>query len=200
MISTIDNVRQLASRYNHDFEHAETVARLACEFFDCSRSLHSLSDSDRDLLTYAALLHDIGWYEGQSKHHKRSYTTIMDSDITGLSDREQAIVANVARYHRKAHPKLSHKGFAALRHADRETVLRLSSILRIADGLDRTHGSKVSITSVEPIGDLVEIGVQSELDCSWELEAATKKADLFEEVFHRQVSFHTTYEGIGCIL
>ena len=64
--------------------------------------LHELPQEYEELLEYAALLHDIGYFYGYEAHHKHAYRMIMAADIPGLDEREKAIVANVARYHRSA--------------------------------------------------------------------------------------------------
>jgi exopolyphosphatase/guanosine-5'-triphosphate,3'-diphosphate pyrophosphatase len=133
----------LGRQYGFEEEHSLQDARLAVHLFDLTIDLHHLDDRYRDLLYCAGLLHDIGYVEGYWGHHKTAYKLILKADLPGLTERESQIVANLARYHRGARPSSSHQGFAALARDDQEIVIVLCAILRLADGLDRTHTNAV---------------------------------------------------------
>jgi len=169
--------------------HMRQVAAIAGDLFDACAKLHGLGPKEGRLLRAAALLHDIGWVDGQQQHHKRSMEMIYSDPPKGLSPREVAIVANVARYHRKTVPKESHLRFAALSERDRGIVLRLAALIRVADGLDRTHGSLVRVLGCDVSGDRAIIRLSCLGDCSEELAEATDKGDLFENVFGKTVTF-----------
>jgi len=175
-----------------DSAHASQVSRLALSLFDALTDLHTLGSEERRLLEFAALLHDIGWVDGQSKHHKRSYEMIMADPPHSLSPRETAVTANIARYHRKSLPKRSHNGFAALKRADRDIVRKLAAILRIADGLDVTHTNASTIRKCTVGKTKISIYLDRNSDCRFEIESAQKKADLFREVYDKEVEFRFT--------
>ncbi len=184
MADTLEYVMQIANRYNpEDRAHMEQDAQLATKIFRLTRDLHELPQEYEELLEYAALLHDIGYFFGYDAHHKHAYRLIMAADIPGLDDREKAIVANVARYHRSARPKPKHKGLAALTEEDRETVTKLGAILRLADGLDRSHTDAVQDLECEIVGDHVIFTLRP--PCGNEIErwAGLKKSRFFQEVF-----------------
>ena len=61
----------------------------------------------------------------------------------GLTPEERAIVANIARYHRKGPPDTSHPNYRELSKEARGKVRGLAAILRIADALDREHKQKI---------------------------------------------------------
>ncbi len=187
----IPNVRRrqvvaLARRCHYPERHALHVARLCLELFDQTKSLHRLGDREREWLEYAALLHDIGYLINVRRHHKHTYYLIKQSDLHALTADEIEIIANVARYHRRAVPREGHEGFRDLTRQQRRTVKLLSAILRIADGLDRTHFGIIQGIRVR-IGQPVRIGVQCSGDCELELWAARGRSDLFERVFKRRV-------------
>ena len=94
---------------------------------------------DRELLSDAALLHDIGYHISYSKHNKHSYYLILHAELLGMTPAEQVIVANVARYHRGSPPKKKHRNFGVLDRDLRSRIKRLAAILRVADGFDRGH-------------------------------------------------------------
>jgi exopolyphosphatase/guanosine-5'-triphosphate,3'-diphosphate pyrophosphatase len=177
----------LGRDYDFEEEHSRQDARLAIRIFDLTTGLHHLDDEYRDLLYCAGLLHDIGYVEGYWGHHKTAYRLIMKADLSGLTLREKRIVANVARYHRGAKPKLSHKGFAALDSDDREVVTMLAAILRLADGLDRSHTDAVRDLDVWLEGKRLVIEVECPFGCSAETWAGEKKGRFFGQVFGVEV-------------
>ncbi len=190
----IPNVRRrqvvaLARRCHSPERHAEHVARLSLELFDQSKPLHRLGDREREWLEYAALLHDIGYLINVRRHHKHTYYLIKHSELHALTAEEIEIIANVARYHRRAVPREGHEGLRDLTRQQRRTVKVLSALLRIADGLDRTHFGIIQGVKVR-IGQLVRIGVQYSGDCELELWAARGRSDLFETVFKRRVEWN----------
>jgi exopolyphosphatase/guanosine-5'-triphosphate,3'-diphosphate pyrophosphatase len=134
---------RLGRRYHFDEAHARQVCRFATQLFDDLQRVHAFGDRDRLLLRAAALLHDIGDYVHYSGHHKHSQYLIQHADIMGLTPDERAVVANIARYHRKGPPDPTHPAYRDLSKEARGKVRGLSSILRIADALDREHKQKI---------------------------------------------------------
>ena len=142
------NVIALARRCQAPEAHSLHVASLALRLFDQTTRLHHLGPTERNWLEYAAILHDVGYLINERQHHKHAYYLITNSDLGGLSGEEIQVVANVARYHRRAVPQLKHEGFDALSPKYKRIVRILSALLRIADGLDRTHFSVVRTLDV----------------------------------------------------
>jgi exopolyphosphatase/guanosine-5'-triphosphate,3'-diphosphate pyrophosphatase len=183
MDETITAALALGRRCGFEEAHSLQDARLAVRLFDLTAELHHLDDEWRDLLYIAGLLHDIGYVVGYYGHHKTAYKLIKKTELPGLTEREREIVANVARYHRGAKPKLKHQGFAALDPDDREAVTRLGAILRLADGLDRSHTDAVRGLDVWLDGDDLLILVDCPYGCSSEVWAGEKKGRFFGDVF-----------------
>lgn len=184
-----DKALKSAVSYGEDMEHPLQVAGLAEQLFNELGSLHELGETEREMLVSAAFLHDIGWCGGQQKHHKRAYEMIVARPPEGFEPKETAIVANIARYHRKALPKSSHVEFAALGADEKNIVRRLASLLRIADGLDRTHHNLCSVDNCVVTAESVSIVLVTDGYALLEIAAAKEKSDLFLEVFGREVEF-----------
>lgn len=182
-------VRQFAAACKDEPEHAAQVTRLAEMLFDALRPLHKLDKSARLCLTSAAILHDIGWLEGKKGHHKRSMVMILDELSLPLTPIERATIALTARYHRKAMPKPSHKVYASLSRARRKIVDILAALLRVADGLDRSHTGAVKAVEVILSDSQIEFICQTHRSAGAELRFAQKKADLLEQVFDRKAVF-----------
>lgn len=188
-------VTRFARRCGVNEPHAGQVLRLCYDLFDELEDLHGLTHDDRDLLGAAALLHDVGHLIGHSKHHKHAYHLIMHADLPGFSAREVELIANVARYHRRAHPRKRHPNFERLETPDRQRVRVLSALLRLAAGLDRTHTQNVQGVTARTGNGRVWIGVQAESDPEVEIWDASRKTELFEEVFGAEVDLEWTPAG-----
>jgi exopolyphosphatase / guanosine-5'-triphosphate,3'-diphosphate pyrophosphatase len=182
------NVIGLARRCQAPEVHSLHVANLALRLFDQTKREHHLGQQERTWLEYAAILHDVGYLINPRQHHKHAYYLITHSDVSGLTAEEIDVVANIARYHRRALPALKHEEFDRLPPRLQRVVKILASLLRIADGLDRTHFSLVQTVNVK-FGKQITIEVHLAGDAEMELWAAKNRADLFELVFHRRVQF-----------
>ncbi|OQW33574.1 MAG: exopolyphosphatase [Nitrospira sp. SG-bin1] len=182
------NVIGLARRCHAPEAHSQHVAGLALRLFDQTKREHHLGQQERTWLEYAAVLHDVGYLINPRQHHKHTYYLIKHSDLGGFTAEEIDVVANIARYHRRALPSLKHEGFDDLTPRIQRVVKILASLLRIADGLDRTHFSLVQAVNVK-FGKQMTIEVHLTGDAEMELWAAKSRADLFEQIFRRRVQF-----------
>ena len=180
------NVLALARRCRAPETHSLHVAALALRLFDQTKRLHNLGEPERDWLEFAAILHDIGYLISERQHHKHTYYLITNTELGGLSSDELLVIANIARYHRRAHPHSKHESFDELTPKLQRSVRILASLLRIADGLDRTHFSVVRTVDVK-IGATVKIIAHVTGDAELEAWAAKGRADLFERTFRRRV-------------
>jgi exopolyphosphatase/guanosine-5'-triphosphate,3'-diphosphate pyrophosphatase len=185
----VDAVEALARKYEHLGGHQRHVARLALVLFERLAPLHNLAASDRDLLWAAAMLHGIGRFVADSGRHKHAAYLIRNAALDGWRDDERELVAQIARYYRKAMPKPSHAEYAALGPADRRRVDLLAALLRVADGLDVRHLGVVTDVAAVPEDGLVVVQAQADGDASSELDAAMEKADLFARAFGHRVVF-----------
>ncbi|MDQ2977672.1 MAG: Ppx/GppA family phosphatase [Acidobacteriota bacterium] len=183
------SVDRLLRRGNTEVLHAAHVARLALEIFDRTHALHQLTAKEREWLRYGALLHDIGCSVGYSKHQRHSYYLITHGDLTGFSAEEIEVLGSLARYHKGGGPKERHDNWRRLNPYLRAAVEKLAGILRIADGLDRSHRQLVTSVTCRIRSGKVEVEAVALGDCEAELASARRKADLFEKVFDRRCSF-----------
>ena len=187
------NVIGLVRRCQAPEAHSLHVAGLALRLFDQTQRLHGLGQQERCWLEYAALLHDIGYLINPRQHHKHAYYLITNSDLGGFTADEIEVIANVARYHRRARPALKHQEFSSLTPRLKRVVRILSALLRVADGLDRTHFSVVRTVTVK-VGKIMTIEATVTGDAEMELWAAMNRVDLFEQVFQRRVRFSSTQD------
>jgi exopolyphosphatase/guanosine-5'-triphosphate,3'-diphosphate pyrophosphatase len=176
-------VHAVGKRFGYEEAHSHQVARLAETIFDALASSAKLTRHQRLLLSAAALLHDVGYHIAHESHHKHSLYLIENSELTGFSESERAVIANIARYHKGSLPKEHHPHFAALSAADQLTVSRLAGILRVADAMDRRHDSRVKELLCKRNRNVVSIQALSPLECEHEVTEAERRLALFENAF-----------------
>jgi exopolyphosphatase/guanosine-5'-triphosphate,3'-diphosphate pyrophosphatase len=175
-------------KYHFDEAHARHVAILATSLFDQLVSLHGLSNDDRRILQAAAMLHDVGQFVSYKGHHKHSLYLISHSELPTFSQKEMQMVANVARYHRKAHPAEHHDDFMTFSQDERERVARLAAILRVADSLDREHVQRVTGVTAKITDDEVVLWLDGTAGVLLEGWTLRQKANLFSKLFDRKIS------------
>jgi exopolyphosphatase/guanosine-5'-triphosphate,3'-diphosphate pyrophosphatase len=184
-------LREFVERCQIDRRHVEQVHTLALALFDQLGGVLGCEENERWILEGAALLHDVGQMVSYRQHHKHSYQLIMHAERLNLTARDRTLVALVSRYHRKSGPRRKHPEFMALPEEDRQVVLRLSALLRVADGLDRGHTSIVDRIRTRLMDHRLSIRVyprRPEADVSLECWGAQRKSDVLASLLDREVT------------
>ena len=187
--SRSESIEEFGEKYNYDKAHCQQVSRLAVRLFEQLRELHGLPDRYVKVLHAAAMLHDIGLFIAYEKHHKHSYYLIKSSGPTSFDSAELDLIANIARYHRKAHPSPKHLPFSQLSSLQQDVVRKLSAILRVADGLDFGRQGKIEGLECQPNGKTLSIRLEGKGDLRDEIRSATHKAELMNEVYSLETKF-----------
>ncbi len=188
-LNRLDSARAFARQCRSNERHCEQVARLATLLFDGLAQRYGLPAGARELLEAAALLHDIGYVINHAKHHKHAYHLILHGDLQGFTPRELELIACVARYHRKAFPSRRHAMFARLERPDRKLVRALAGMLRVADGLDRTHTQRITALTCATSRGAVEMTLHARTDPRVEIWDAERKSGLFQRAFGLEPRF-----------
>lgn len=186
------SVLALVERSDVERAHATHVARLALRIFDQTQELHHFRTGERELLEYAALLHEVGTHVSYQAHQKHSYYLISHAGLRGFTTDQVAVVANVARYYRKAVPQDDDENFAPLSDAQKEVVRKLTAILRIADALDRGRRRAVRDVGVDATKKKLRFHVRLRGDADVEMAAASKRAKYFGKVFAKNVDIESS--------
>jgi exopolyphosphatase / guanosine-5'-triphosphate,3'-diphosphate pyrophosphatase len=180
-----ESLEQIGQKYNFDPLHGRQVAQLALSLFYQLQKLHQLEEKHASILRAAAMLHDIGSFIAVPKHHKHSYYLIKSSRPSSFNNEDLDLIANVARYHRRAHPSPKHLGFSQLSPNNQDIVRKLSAILRVADALDYKREQNVKEVKCALSGPktLCIEGIAS-VNLQDEMERAVAKGTLMQEVFN----------------
>jgi len=182
----------LARSYREDLLHAEHATDLALELFDETQPLHGFGTEESELLEAAGLLHNIGRFVADSKHHKHSYYLIRHSErLAGFTDGELKLIALVARYHRKSAPQPRHPAFASLSESDEHRGKVLAGLLRIGIALDRTYKRAVKQVhaNLEGATVLIDVEITEGTDAGIEGFTAQRNRGLLEDALGRNVNF-----------
>jgi exopolyphosphatase / guanosine-5'-triphosphate,3'-diphosphate pyrophosphatase len=180
-------VLQVAHELNWNHGHAEQVAGLAVDLFQQIPLQARWEGPADEWLEYAAFMHDIGYTVNTARHHRHSEKLILAADLPGIVPMERHIVALVARFHRKKKPDPGMKAFTGRPRHVYETVRSLSAILRIADGLDRTHQSLAEGVTVTRTMQGLDIAVRLRGRADTEIRYARRKSSLLESVLKTPV-------------
>lgn len=178
---------RLAESCSYEAGHSHHVTKLALKLFDELSGIHELGAEARFWLHVGAILHDIGWIEGQKSHHKTALRTILNTRLLPLDNRERLIIGSIARYHRRADPSKKHSHYAALKSSERDMVKMLSAILRVADGMDRSHQSVVKDLSCEVTLEQINIKALVNRPSEIDRQYGLKKGKLLEKVSKRKL-------------
>ena len=183
------SIEHLMEVCDDDPDHSVKVAQLALELFDGLDDVPGLGHEEREWLEAAALLANVGLFIAHSRHHQHSYYVIRNSELlSGFTDHEIEVIAQVARYHRRGEPSPKHAPFAALGEADQHRVRWLAALLRVAIGLDRSHAGAVAAVEVKA-NKIIKVRVipDDDADVSLEIFAASERSTMLGDMAEREV-------------
>ena len=193
------SVQGLARRCSAPEDHSRQVARIALDLFDQTTELHGLDAHDREILEYAALLHDIGEHVAHDGHHRHAAYLVQHGGLRGFAPEEVALLAALARWHRRGEPRPTDE-YGPLGSGGEERLRKLAAVLRVADGLDRSRSQAVDDIDVRVGPSLVMIRLTRNRDAELEQWGARRKRELFEKVFGRELEVTCHPSGAGAAL
>lgn len=194
------SIMQLGLACNFDEEHAHTVTRLALELFDSIQALgiYEFAENERELLEYGSTLHDIGTFLSYDTHQTHAYHLIRESNLLGFQPEEVEIIANLAYFHRKNTPKKKHPNLAGLSGDAVKSVKVLSTLLRIAEGLDRSHTGIIShVRFYIASTDSLVLEMHAQKECQLEIWEVEKQKKYFKKIFEYDLQPKVVIENEG---
>ena len=178
-----ESALHMGRKYQFDEKHACLTAKLAARLFEQSKPLHNLNGSNLLLLEIGSLLHDIGHFVNTVDHDKHGYYLLNNHHLIGLTLREQNIVANLVRYHRKQSPSTDDENGKSLPQKDSLIVTKLCALLRLADSIDISHTGRITDVSLMETKSGWRMKISGKSDLMLENWAFEKRKSLFQEVF-----------------
>ena len=181
-------VEEMGRRYGVSLDHARKVADISNLLFTALQPLHGLPPACGKLLEAAAYLLDVGHFISAVSHHKHSYYVVSNSDMAGFTDRERILIAALCRYHRKSLPSPLHSPYLALSEEERQRLLMMIPILRLADNLDSSGEQRISAVECrvrEGGGVVLQVRASGDIDLDqW---AAERAGEVFQQIYHRPI-------------
>ena len=174
----------LSKRYLGNKKRSETLENIALTIFDSMKKIHGLGKRERLLLSLATILHDCGKYISMSNLGECSYNIILYTEIIGVSHVEREMLANVVKFN---HLKFGYYDIitesSKLDKQDYLKIAKLTAILKLANGLDRSHKQKFKDIRVNLKDHNLVITVSTNEDITLEKGMLGDRSDFFEEVF-----------------
>ncbi len=174
-------LRKYITFRNHS--HEKKVSEYAERIVASIGTVFTFSGGERDMLQYSAYLHDIGYFIDKKGHHKHTrYIILNDPAFDSLPVNLRSMLALVSGGHRKS----IGKSISEHTPGEQTTILKLASILRLADALDHTHDAEICIEEMHLSEDrfMISLGGRDAVKVSDRIE---EKADLFRENFNMEV-------------
>ena len=179
----ISYARTVAARYESNKEHTENVEKTALAIFDGIKKRAGLDQRDGILLQMACILHDCGKYVNMLGGTDYSCAIVRATEFVGLSEQEKSIIADTIKYNAWHYvPKLSELK-APLNRKNYIRMLKLAAILRLANGMDRSHRQKIrKVTTTFKEKELI-IRADTIYDITLEQSTIENKSHFFEEIY-----------------
>jgi len=179
--AAMERLRIWASFRDPDISHSKHVAKLAIQIYDGLDSLNlvprgCLQDA-RLILQTAALARATGFSKTHRKQQRAAYRLIRKlAAPLGLAPETLRCIALVIRFHRGSLPRPDQGAFLGITNEQREILVLLSGILRLADALGRFRQRSGGRIELKRAGDVLWVGIPeySETDTSAEKLAAAR--------------------------
>ena len=128
----MDAVRALAKRHSVDVQQAKRVKLTALAMFEQVEKSWDLIEDDREALTFAAIVHEVGLSISHTQHHQHGAYILANTDLPGFTRDEQQMLALLVRCHRRGVPDKLTEHLPerdVLRARKLATLLRLSAVM-----------------------------------------------------------------------
>lgn len=150
-----------ASFLDSDSGHSRRITRFALQLHDGLVRAGLLAEENqrtREVLRAAAILHDVGYANGNKNHHKATRRLIRKLDVPfAWKHQDLQMAALVAGYHRGTLPTARQKKLLAVPPDSRPATRRLAGVLRLANAFDLDHDGAIRRIKVAKMGDYIVI-------------------------------------------
>jgi exopolyphosphatase/guanosine-5'-triphosphate,3'-diphosphate pyrophosphatase len=172
------SIAALASRYAVDRAQAARVHHVAVELFDQVADAWQLGGLEREVLGWAADVHEIGLAIAHSLHHIHGAYIIANSDLAGFTRQGQQALAAIIRSHRR---KPDRESIDALPERLRRPVRRLTALLRLAALLERARTTE-AVPPLHVVAD--DKTLRLDMPQGWLDQHPLTRADIEQERDH----------------
>lgn len=181
------SINNLTVNYNLKREHSKHVCELSMNLYSELFPLMGVSGNADKILKAAALLHDCGVRIGYYNRDEYSFSIIKDTNIDGLTHKEQLMAAYVTLLEGKKIKGEMKYYEEIVNKDDIDTIEKLSLILALAEALDRGIDSNVIKVSCNIEVKEVTLKISSKVVPSLETRAVAEYSEEFEKIFNRKL-------------
>jgi exopolyphosphatase / guanosine-5'-triphosphate,3'-diphosphate pyrophosphatase len=181
------SVDRLVRAWGEDPVHVEMVARIAGRLFDDTERLHGLGAGERELLGHAARLHEIGSRVSPARLHKHGAYLVENAGLRGFDPDQVALLASLVRFSRGKDPRPVYAPFAQLPDDQREAVVVMSGLLRVAHAIARGPEGERLDAAAEVRDREIRIRVSGSANPEAAVAEARQASRLLERALERKV-------------
>lgn len=162
MLSTQDILtaaKQIAKRHHSTTTHINQIDRHVVKIFEAYRQDEGFSDIDLLMLRLAAILHETGKFSRQVNYHDATYHAIVNASLLGVTQAMLHEIAQITSYF-----FFFTQGSAVGRQSHSENAtkhIKLGLLLALADALDKSKKSHITIKKVKLDDDKLRIKISS---------------------------------------
>jgi exopolyphosphatase/guanosine-5'-triphosphate,3'-diphosphate pyrophosphatase len=154
--------------------------------------LHDGDAAERELVWAASMLHDIGMTVDYDDHHHHSRYLILNGGLPGWAPHEVVLIAEMVRYHRKGTPAFGDDLAPWTEKGDRAVLARGATLLRLAEGLERSRDQLVRSAHIAVDGDgPARLTIEADGDVRVARWAIEREAGLFSRAFDRELEIRS---------
>ncbi len=172
----ISLARNASARYKSSTRHCREVEKNGMLIMDELKKYFTFNERDELLMRLAAILHEIGKFTRAKDYLAASFHKIRNLSIMGTNYHEMMLVAYICKMLEDS--QSSRASIERLGESDQNLILKLSSILSVADALDKSKKQKIKIKGFEVTDDELRIMVSKSMDTTleeWNLENRAKE-------------------------
>lgn len=175
-----ETVARMRRRYGSNERQAQRVTESTVILSEAFTDAWGLSNTDKDMVRWAATLHEIGLSLSHSGYHKHGAYVVRHADMAGFSHAEQRVLAALVRAQRGT---IKDDQLSDVPERSRGTVLPLMLLLRLAILANRGRDSQF-----RPPWHLASHGDEAviELNHEWLSNNPLTAADLDAELAQAQ--------------
>jgi len=183
---------EVAEKYNYGrgLGHASKVTELSLTLWEQLKQEVKPLQYCGNVLTAAAILHDIGVFVSDSNHHEHTLKLIKENKniiCQIFSENEHEATAWVAYYHRiKAGDPRSNIN---LKNNIKDIVVWSAAILRLADALDHSLNQLVEAIDLDFQVNKLVVNIYCNISCKHEIDRALEKSKLLRDLIKREIVF-----------
>ena len=181
----VSAAKYIAEQYASESKHLENVEMMAMKLFAGTKKIHGMGNREKLLLRITVMLHEVGKYLSLNNYGECAYNIVRSNELIGLSEAEQQMIAFSVRYNVVNFP--SYEELVMVSSINKKQYLiiaQMVAILRLANGLDRSHSQKVQEIKTALKDDEIIISLNVNNNYLLERGLIDKETEFFRDVFN----------------